>query len=159
MTKYISRAAIAAAALTLGVSGANATNLATGNLSVSATVITACTVSGGTLAFGNVATNNSTTTTASSTGVSITCPVAYSVTLDQGAHWDTADAKYQVADYGGTHLIGYHLSDTSGNTTWGTPTSSGNSGPTTLTVYGTLDALTGQPAGSYTDTVQIQVNY
>ena len=159
MTKYISRAAIAAAALTLGVSGANALQ-ANGNLSVSATVVTACSVTGGTLAFGNIATGTITPTSGTSTGVSVTCPTPYTVTLGQGGHWDSTNSKFQVADTNG-NLIGYQLSDIGGgNTTWSNPSFPGSATPTSLPIYGTLDGLTnGQPAGSYTDVVQIQVIY
>ena len=122
-------------------------------------MVTACSVSGGTLAFGNVATGTTTTTSGTSNNVSVTCPTPYSVTLGQGGHWDSTNSKFQVADTNG-NLIGYRLSDTSGNTTWENPTFPGSPNPTTLPIYGILDGLTnGQPAGSYTDIVQIQVNY
>ncbi len=160
MTKYISRAAIAAAALAFGVSGANATNnIASGALSVSATVITACTVGAGNLAFGNVATNTVTPTSASA-NISITCPVAYTVGSDQGLHWDSTANKFQVADSSGTHFIDYTLSDNpGGGITWTGTSNPGSATPTTLTVYGILSGLSGQPAGAYTDTVQIQISY
>jgi len=164
MTKYISRAAIAAAALAFGVSGANATNnIATGTLSVTADVINACSVTGGTLAFGNIASNNG-DATHSSTTISVSCPVAFSVAMSTGGSYSNSNLKYYVTD-GATpiaHTIGYTLSDDSGTTNWnsGAPKSYPASGTdTSITVYGTLDALSGQPNGHYTDSVQIRVNY
>lgn len=161
MTKYISRAAIAAAALTLGVSGANAySNLATGSLTVSANVVTACSVNGGTLSFGNVATGNS--AAASSTGVTITCPatVGYNVDLDQGTHWDSTNGKWQVADSGATHFIGYLLQNGAGSgSNWATTAGTGSGTAQPITIYGVLDTVGSQPNGSYNDVVQIKVSY
>ena len=127
---------MAAAALAFSVSGANALQ-ATGDLNVSATVVTACSVAGGNLAFGNVATGTTTTTLGTTNGVSVTCPMAYTVTLGQGGHWDSTNSKWQVADTNG-NFIGYQLSDTSSNTTWQNPTFPGSPTPTSLPVYGTL---------------------
>ncbi len=54
MNKYISLAAVAAAALALGVSGAHAATL-TGNLAVSMQLNGTCTATSGTLNFGTIA--------------------------------------------------------------------------------------------------------
>jgi spore coat protein U-like protein len=161
MTKYISRAALAATALALGVSGANAyNNVVNQNLIVSATVITACSVTGGTLSFGRVAPGNG--ATAPSTGVSVNCGngVPYTVNLSQGANWDSGNGKWQVADSGGTNFIHYILqnsANTGANWTPASLTGTGSAQP--LTIYGALEVVGTQPAGDYTDTVQIQVNY
>ena len=165
MTKYISRAAIAAAALAFGVSGANATNnIATGTLSVTADVITACIVTGNTLAFGNIATTT-TDATHSSTSISVSCPVPFTVAMSTSGSYDSGTNKYYVTD-GATptaHTIGYTLSDAQGGTNWngGVARSYPGSGTdTTISVYGILDGLSsGQPQGHYTDSVQILVNY
>ncbi len=165
MTKYISRAAIAAAALAFAVSGANATNnIATGTLNVNADVINACSVTGNTLAFGNIATTTA-DATHSSTSISVSCPVPFSVAMSTSGSYDSSTNKYYVTD-GATptaHTIGYTLSDSQGGTNWngGTAKSFPGSGTdTSIGVYGILDGLSsGQAPGHYTDAVQILVNY
>ena len=117
MTKYISRAAIAAAALAFSVSGANAyNNVANGaNLSVTATVITTCSVTGGTLAFGNIATTNPYSQNASTT-ISVNCPTGF--TVASMSHRWAVTAPLTVSGMSlmaRSHSIGYTLSDALGD--------------------------------------------
>lgn len=156
MTKYISLAALAAA-MTLGVSAANASNTATGTLSVTANVMTACTVGTASLDFGNVLTSAAGTT--SGTGsINVTCSVPYKVDLGQGQNW-SSNSRHLKTGAGGDaeHLMHYTLSDTSSGTSWDSSRSFSSGA---VTVYGTLDApVTGQVAGSYSDAVDITITY
>ncbi len=159
MTKYISRAAIAAAALAFGVSGANAyNNVANGaNLSVTATVINTCSVTGGILAFGNIATTNPYSQNASTT-ISVNCPTGFTVAMSTAGSYSATNSRWYVSD-NASHSIGYTLSDAAGDSFSSPQQFAGSASEQSITVNGTLDQLSGQPAGSYSDTVQILVNY
>jgi spore coat protein U-like protein len=162
MNKYISLAAVAAAALALGVSGANAHTTVTDNLTVSADVVNACTVDASTpLNFGPVMAGDPAKD--GSTTISVTCGtgVAYTVGMGDGQHMNSGTRR--VAH--GTDYINYSISAvSSGGANWDNtnPNAVGNTGDGTaqpFPVYGQLAAVVAQPAGHYSDTVAVSVYY
>jgi spore coat protein U-like protein len=162
MKKYISLAAVAAAAVALGVSGANALT-ATGSLAVTANVASACSISAGaTLAFGTVNAADTTTHTDGNTTIGVTCGSPFTIALDTGAKPDV-NGRRQVHVGAGSDpadLIGYDLSDiSSGGAAWNSARVYA-AGSTSVAVYGRLDTpAAGQHTGSYSDTVGITLTY
>jgi spore coat protein U-like protein len=168
MTKYISRAAIAAAAVVLGVSAANAATLAgSGTLTVTAAVAASCSVQGGSLNFGEVGSvNNQAYSTSGS--IAVNCPNNLPFTVDfVGTYYNTGQTSRQLAASGGARL-NYALyqstapsqplgTDVGGSTLQATGT--GSPLPFTLTAQMPQQG-TGTPAlGVYSDTITINVYY
>src|SRR5271167_3916621 len=85
MKTLLSRTALGAAAMALGLSGAQATTTATANLNVSLQVISSCTVSATPLTFPQSTLSSYIDATAT---ISVTCGsgASYSVTLGDGQH-------------------------------------------------------------------------
>jgi spore coat protein U-like protein len=159
MNRYVSLAAIAAA-LALGVSGAQALTSLSANLTVQAQVTTTCSVTATTLNFGTILASTTTATNASAP-ISIDCGVPYKLALGNGANYDMSNSKRQVhtgAGTGATSYMGYVLNDSTGNS-WDNNALL-NPPVSTVTVYGVLDApVSGQLEGTYTDTVAMTLNY
>ena len=160
MAKYISRAAIAAAALALGVSGAYATQYGTGNLSVSVNVVTSCSISSvGAIAFDQIAAGANTTENVKSSDIVVTCNsgawklgVASDVTGDvrsmtnNGASLNYKLCKPSPGSYAG--CAAFNMA----NPIVGTDLNS------TQTIYGIMEG--GVPpakSGTYSDIVQLQL--
>lgn len=88
------------------------------------------------------------------------------VTLDKGQH-SNSFASRAMQRTGGGDLLTYNLyTDASATTVWGDGTGgtttqklTGNNPSATLTVFGNAGAGQDVPAGSYTDTVVITVNF
>ena len=162
MKKYISLAAVAAAAVALGVSGANALTTP-GNLTVNANVASTCSIStGAKLDFGTVNVADTNTYTNAHTTIGVTCGSPFAIALDNGAKPD-GSGRRQVHVGAGSDpidLIGYDLSDiSSGGAAWNSARVY-NAGSTTVDVYGKLDTpAAGQNTGSYSDTVGITLTY
>ena len=153
METFLSRAALAAAAMALGLSGTYAST-ATGNLSVSLTVNAPCTVGASSLNF--VSTGLSDTDGAGS--ISITCPsgTPYAISLDNGLR-----GNRQMRNTAGTAGITYEIySDSGHSTVWNTcsPVSQKSNGTDTISVYGHASS-SGATPGFYLDTVVITVSY
>jgi spore coat protein U-like protein len=163
MKTLLSRAALAAAAMAVGLSGAHATT-ATANLNVSLQVTSSCTVSATPLNFGSSTLLSNVDTTAT---ISVTCGSgsSYSVTLGDGQHsvGSSGSGLRMMASSSGT--IEYQLySDSSRGTgtAWFGSTAvpgTGTGSVQPITVYGRVPASPGAAAGSYTDVVQITVTY
>lgn len=138
---------------------------ASSTLAVSATVLNSCVVLPAILAFGNVSSAANTDATAS---ISVTCTLgtSYNVGLDAGAG-ASATVTARKMTSAATDTLNYALYRDSNRTlNWGvtvgtnTVAGSGNGLLQTLTVYGRVPSgQTTTPAGAYTDTVNITVEY
>ncbi len=148
----------------LPLSGFSAT--ATTSFPVTATVLNVCTVAALPLAFGNYDPTSSTATDGTST-ISVLCTLsqAYNLRLSQGVNGSGVTAR-KVIRTSGTELLPYTLyRDSSRTLNWGitdatdTLDVTGTGVAQVHTVYGRIPALTAVPAGAYTDTVTVTVNY
>ncbi|NML42963.1 spore coat protein U domain-containing protein [Ramlibacter sp. G-1-2-2] len=153
------KAALVAAAIS-GVSGAYALT-DTNNLQVSLTITAACdvtTTAPSSVAFGSHAQTAS--TPVDNTGaVTVTCQgsTPYNVLLGQGGNYSSGRRLVASGNY-----VPYELyRDSSHTQVWGqtigTDTQTGT-GTNTFTVYGRVPSLS-FPAGNYTDTVLVTVDY
>lgn len=139
---------------------------ATGTMGVSATVQTACSLSTIDLAFGNYDPTSATATDASST-INVTCTsgTSFTVGVNAGTTSGTTVSTRKLAN--GANRLAYGLyQDAARTTNWGntpgldTPAAIvASSSASSLTVYGRLSASQNVPAGTYTDTVTVTVNY
>ncbi|MDF8332742.1 Csu type fimbrial protein [Novosphingobium cyanobacteriorum] len=139
---------------------------ATDTMAVSATVQSACIVAASALSFGSynptAGTNADATTTLS---VTCTSGTSYTVGLSAGNGSGATVTSRKLTNGGNT--LNYALYQDSARTTnWGntpgtdTPASAvAGSSATTLTVYGRIASGQNVPAGSYTDSVTVTVNY
>jgi spore coat protein U-like protein len=165
MKKIQTILAVAAATVALvPVTAFSAT--ATSTLSVSATVLTACIVATTPVAFGNYnPTAGSATNNTGTVAVTCTSGAPYNVLLDPGAATGATVTTRKMKD-ATTDLLPYTLYRDSARTlNWGqtiaTDTLSGTGSGViqTLTVYGSVPAGAAVPAGVYSDTVNVTVNY
>lgn len=160
MKTLLSRAALAAAAMTFCLSDAHATT-ATATMTVSLTVTSSCSVSASALNFGTstVSSNVDATTT-----VSVTCGAGtnYAVTLGDGQH-SLGVGLRQLQTSSASGALEYSLYTDSGRTIpWSGATSvSGTSSGSaqSITVYGRVPASMSPSPGSYSDCVQVIVTY
>lgn len=144
---------------------ARAAGSAQTQFNVTATVLDSCTVSAGDLAFGSYTAGSATPLTATST-IQVTCTngLAYNVSLDGGS---TAHSVTARAMTDGSNNLAYALYTSNAHSTiWGDGTAptarmpgTGNGGAQPLTVYGRIGAGQFVPAGSYSDTVTVSVDY
>ena len=148
-----------------------------GNLNVTATVVDSCTFGAGTLAFGNYDPTAAATTPVTGT-ITVTCTSGDSIGIDLGqgsnaATGSSATVPLRQMKDGGTDVLAYTLfqptasgaGGTITTTLWGATgsarfvyTATGAS-PETINVFGQITALQAVPAGAYTDTVAVTVNY
>lgn len=135
-------------------------------IAVSATVQASCTVSATALTFGSYNPLSSTPLDATSTiTVNCTTGTSYTVGLNAGGTSGATVTTRQMLQSANT--LNYSLFRDSGHTNnWGntpgtdTPASViATTSAAATTVYGRIPALQNVPAGSYTDTVQVTVNY
>jgi spore coat protein U-like protein len=162
MRNFASRAALAAAALVLGLSGANAAT-ATGTIGVSATVTSTCVVNPSTpVAFGGIASNYTGDVDANGI-VSVTCAntLPYSVGLDNGGNFLVSRRMIS-----GINFLNYQLfSDNARTQVWGTTIGTdtvpgiGSGVAQTYTVYGRVPVGQTIIPGSYADTVNVTVTF
>lgn len=137
---------------------------ATTTFLVSATVLNTCIVAASPLAFGNYDPTSGTATDSTNT-ISVTCTasVPYTVALNQGTHGSSVTARLMQLS---SDTLPYALYSNAGRTTnWGesvgvdTVAGTGSGILQTHTVYGRIPAGASVPAGAYTDTVTVTVNY
>lgn len=153
MKTLLPRAALAAAAMALGLSGAYAST-ATGTLGVTLNVTAPCTVSTTPISFSSTGELD-----ADATGsISITCPsnTHYTVALGDGQH---GHRRMQIS--GGSANIPYELySDSDRKIVWNSISTVGqlSTGSDSITVYGHAQS-TGAATGYYLDVVTVTVNY
>ena len=167
MNKLISGAAIAVAAIALGVSGAQAqaapANPAQDNLQVTANVIKACRVTGDTLNFGNVngiLQQDNVSNSPANIVVICTPGTTYGVALGMGGAGSTATQRLLKSAAGETHP--YNITtDSAGKVLWADlTTESGTGHNVTYPVYGVMPKSDAPiTPGTYTDTVVISVSY
>jgi len=167
MKKIISCAALAAAAIALGVSGASGAHAGTANgtLSVTATVNSSCSVTSTGVAFGTVPPTFTTAPTGTG-GITVTCTTGLTpvVSLNKGLNPGTPGTGTGPNNMAGAtgglgHTLGYTLSNSSGGAPWPTGGVTATSG-TALPVYGTITQTSGSYASdTYSDTVAITVSY
>ncbi|WP_395331235.1 spore coat U domain-containing protein [Novosphingobium sp. BL-8H] len=133
---------------------------------VTATVQPSCTVTATGLAFGNYNPLSSTPLDATSTiTVNCTTGTVYTVGLNAGTTSGATVTTRQMLL--SANALNYTLYRDSGRTNnWGNTPGTDTPGSVTattaagtLTVYGRIPALQNVPAGSYTDTVTVTVNY
>lgn len=141
---------------------------ATSNLTVSATVAGICTITTTPVSFGTVS-SASITTAQGSVGVMCVNGAPYTVTLNKGGVPAGAPRAMSV---GGQTMVNYELYKDAGLTQiWGDtqfagtyPMGAGSvgtatGGPQTITVFGKAQAVSGAPAGNYTDIVVATINF
>lgn len=162
MLKFRAAALLCLAPLAVPLSAQAAT--ANSTLAVSATVLNSCVVLPATLLFGNVSSAANTDATAT---ISVTCTLgaSYNIQLDEGGGGGTVSTRKMTSLAADT--LNYALYRDSNRTqNWGetngvdTVADTGDGLVQTHTVYGRVP--TGQtttPAGAYTDTVNITVEY
>lgn len=117
------------------------------------------------MAFGTVGLLNTDHTATSTVSVTCTDGAPYTLALDDGQNPDTIR---RMVDGGATNYVSYDLYSDSGHSTlWGdgtnfgdAVTAEGNGQEQDVTVYGRVEAAdnaTTPPAGSYSDTVTVEV--
>jgi spore coat protein U-like protein len=163
-TRWLRAAIVVPAALIAAPMAHAATT--TDTMGISATVLTACTLGTTSLAFGNYDPTSATDTDATAT-LTITCTTgtSFTVGLNAGTTSGTTVSTRKMAN--GANRLSYALYSNSGRTTnWGntagtdTPAAIvASSTASTMTVYGRVTALQNVPAGAYSDTVTVTVNY
>jgi spore coat protein U-like protein len=155
MKTLLSRAALAAAAMAFGLSGAYA-SITTGTLPVTLQVTGTCTINSAALKFGAVTGQ----TDADGFGfISITCGAgaSYTILLDNGLHHDGSTRRMENKD--ATNWIAYTLNSDSSQTVWSSAgVTQKSSGTDIIKVYGHANA-SNAPTGDYSDNVQITINY
>ena len=173
MKTLLSRAALAAAAMALGLSGAHATTYtysATGDLSVSLQITSTCVVGASTLSFGAIGGDPSGTPSAGSLTVKCTAGTHYDIDLGKGTGGISAN-RVMKGSKGGT--VAYNLYYDPANTqVWGSATTNGKSwagwagtdrvgtgGGELINVYGLIAANQNGVPDTYSDTVIITINY
>lgn len=157
--------AIAMLAASFMTTGAHAAT-ATAPMAVTATVQSACIVVATPLAFGTYDPTSGSVKDANST-ITVTCTsgTSFTVGLNPGSTSGATVTTRQMAN--GTNRLSYALySDINHTTNWGntpgtdTPTATtATAVPSLLTVYGRISASQNVPAGAYTDSVTVTVNY
>lgn len=139
---------------------------ATDTMTVSATVQSACVVAANPLAFGNYNPTSGSNTDATTT-LSVTCTSGTSYTVGLSAGTGSGATVSARKMTGGGNTLNYALyQDSARSTNWGntpgtdTPASAtAGASAATLTVYGRITAGQNVPAGTYTDSVTVTVNY
>lgn len=139
---------------------------ATTTFPVTANVLTSCSVSANPLAFGSYD-PTATAPLDATTTLSVLCTVGTSFTV--GLNAGTAPGATVTARQmtNGASALNYALYQGAARTTiWGNtpgtntpPPTTALATPSTLTVYGRVPASQNVPAGGYTDTITVTVNY
>ena len=163
MKTLLSRAALAAAAMAVGLSGAQATyyNSASGTLSVSLTVVSSCSVGTSTMDFKQ----SSLSSNADVTGaISVTCGsgTPYSITLGDGGHPIGVGMRQMTTTATGGALEYSLHTDSNRTNPWSGTTAvsgTGTGAAQSIPLYGRVPAAVGAVLGTYSDSVQITVSY
>lgn len=151
-----------AAAMPFGAQAATAT----GTVVVTATVLDACVVVAAPLVFGTFNPIGGSALDGTSL-LTVTCTTGtpYNIRLSAGANGSSVTARKMIRT-GGSDLLNYGLyRDTNHTLNWGltdntdTLTSSGTGLVQTHTIYGRILSTENAPAGAYTDTITVTVNY
>ncbi|HVT35490.1 MAG TPA: spore coat U domain-containing protein [Nevskiaceae bacterium] len=152
--------------LAAGMPPAATASQATSSFLVTATVLNVCTVTATALPFTNydpTASGNDDATTT----VSVLCTLStpYTVRLSQGVNGTSVTARKMIRTLG-TETLTYSLyRDAARSQNWGVTDGSDTASGTgtgllqNITVYGRITSGAAVPAGAYTDTVTVTVNY
>jgi spore coat protein U domain-containing protein, fimbrial subunit CupE1/2/3/6 len=159
MKTLLSRAALAAAAMALGLSGAAAAGLtATGTLTVKLQINGSCTVASPTVSFPAQTSSDQAVTVVTSTSIGVTCApttTPWTLTFGGGNNYSSG-SRYMV---NGSSQIQYGLYkdpsylqsiDTGGFVSGST---------SSVTVYLQANVPGGAPTGGYQDTIALTLNY
>ena len=156
---------IAACSALLGAPTAYA-QTATTTFPVTANVLTSCSVSANPLAFGSYD-PTATAPLDAATTLSVLCTVgtSFTVGLNAGTAPGATVTTRQMTN--GASALSYALYQSAARTTiWGNtpgtntpPPTTALATPTSLTVYGRVPASQNVPAGGYSDTITVTVNY
>lgn len=139
---------------------------ATTTFPVSTTVLTACVVTALPLSFTSY-NPTSTSDTDSTTTMAVICTAGtpYTVALSKGTNGSAVNARKMILT-AGSDLLDYQLFSNAGRTAnWGTTDGSdtivgaATGIAQTVTIYGRIPAGATVPAGVYTDTVTVSINY
>lgn len=166
MRNLISRAALAAGALALGIAGA-AANTATGTLSVTASVAASCTVGSSPVSFGSIPSTILPGALPTATGqVIVNCTAGTTptdISLGNGLY-PISGQRYMEGTIP-ANTIAYNLSANPAYTpNWGTATGEptiqpGTGSPISYPVYGQITTTGAVNVDTYSDTVGITVTY
>ena len=145
----------------------------TANLSVGASVANNCNITTTAAAFGPydpIVTNQASPLDSSNGKVTLACAKGAAATIGLGVGLNAASAtgtSRALIDGTGTYFLSYELyndpshatvwTDTSGG--WVAPVPAPSRGPRDFTVYGRVPAGQNVPAGTYSDTVLVTVNF
>lgn len=139
---------------------------ATGSFNVRVTIATTCQVDSATdLDFGTAGVLTANIDQVSTITVRCTNTTPYSIALDKGVNGSSVTTR-QMKGGPANELINYSLFSNPGRTTnWGetvstdTVAGTGNGMGQAYTVYGRIPAQTTPQPGTYTDTINITINY
>lgn len=158
---------VAALALTVGFSTAQAAVLTT-TLTNTTTVTSTCAMaSGGGLAFGAYTSNQATPMNATTT-VTANCSLntPYSISMDGGLHTGAAFPNVRALANGGSALAYFIRMDSQAGATWGNndvhgavKSGAGTAADQIYTVYGSISASQPASGGTYSDTVVATITY
>jgi spore coat protein U-like protein len=132
-------------------------------LQVTANVAAACSVTAQDLLFGNYDQSVPTAHTGS-TDITVICTptTSYEVALDNGVNSASCVSGNRCMTDGADYLS-YDLLQSSGGPVWATGPDAQNyiatAGPATHTIYGVIPAGQFLPAGTYVDTIRVDVNF
>ncbi|MGH6617112.1 Csu type fimbrial protein [Sphingomonas sp.] len=165
-TKFLTLCWIGVASAGVLIAPAAQAATTTTTFPVTATVLKACVVSANPLPFGNYD-PTATTPVDATTTLSVLCTVGTSFTVGLNAGTASGATVTTRRMTNGANTLSYALYQEAARTnnwgnTPGTDTPLATTAPilpTTLTVYGRLPASQNVPAGSYTDTITVTVNY
>lgn len=136
---------------------------ATGTVSVNGNVSPTCSVSAGTLSFGSY---SPAAATVASAGVSVNCSNGAPYQVSLGSGQNVSGATRRMARSGGGYLNYFLFSNSARTVAWGDGTAlgarvngTGSGTSQTLTVYGRIPGAQAVPAGSYSDSVVVTVEY
>jgi len=162
MRKFVSRSALAAVALALGMYAANATTtFDTKSLNVQVSVGSTCSITNiASINFPAVNAGVSFSTETQKGTLTVLCSSNdYTVTANAGGGLDSTATTRKLTRQGGTETLDYHLY-TTGTTEWGDGTggtgtfgASASASPHDFTILGSLTGTTPAASGTYSDVV------
>ncbi len=161
MKKLVSRAALAASVLVIGIAGTNATTYDTKTLNVQVNVSSSCAITNlGNVQFPSILANQTSTQDQTTNSyVQVSCSGSYNVNADAGQNAGGDITKRAMKSSISSDLISYNLYSDYFSTIWGntpgTNTISGT-GNNSWTIWAKLPAgATPKDSASYTDLVTV----
>ncbi len=161
MKKLVSRAALAAGALVIGIAGTNAATYDTKTLNVQVNVSSSCAITNlNNVQFPSILANQTSTQDQTTSGyIQVTCSGSYNVNANSGQNSGGDITKRAMKSSVSSDLIAYNLYTDYYNTIWGntpgTNTFSGT-GNNSWNIYAKLPAgATPKDSASYTDLVTV----